>query len=345
MNYPRILHAVFNMPWAVHRPFLGSVFQLLHSRLFAGEQAEAALSPGQFGSVPGLTDPLRITGDLQAGRGRSGGRFGAWRLGKQAMPGGGFRLVNHTARIQADAARRCGGDAGRYYAIVDEEEAALPAGQILHIFGSGTLGKHLSSFDELCSGGLSVDRIHAAIAEGKDDPKVSAILLQLDTPGGICHGMPEAAALVRAACEVKTVAAFCDSLTASAGYWITSAADNFYITPSADVGSVGVYAAIVDYTEWCKKQGIAVTLVKDGAHKGAGFPGTTMTEEQVALIQESVMTCSASFKKDVRQRRGDVSDSTLQGQCFTGPAAIDARLADTLVNDLSAALSDLANLV
>lgn len=346
MNYPRILNAVFTSPWAIDRPWFGSMFSLLHSRMFGGEQAAgwfpAEAPPHALASLAQM-DPLCIHGGFQAGAGGGrAGRFGLFRWGT----GTGGQLINHSARVHAEAARRCGGDVGTYYQIVREEESQLPAGQILHVFGSGILGKHLSSWDEMCSGGLSVDRIQEALRAARDDDKVSAIMLHLDTPGGVCSGMPETAALVREVRQTKTVGAFCDSLTASAGVWCTCCADYFYVTPSADVGSVGVYAAFVDYVEWCTKNGIKVELITDGStYKGAGYPGTSLTEEQRTKIKADVVSCSAAFKADVRAGRAGIADATMQGQCFTGQAAVDAHLADALVNDLYAALGDLAKTI
>jgi protease-4 len=343
MNHTRLVHAVFNSPWAIERAWFGSIFSLLHSRLFAGEQDGGGWFPAEappHALSRFVDDPLLLTGSLYAGQGRSkAGRFGVFRMGK----GRDGRMVNHTARIHAEALRRCGGDAGTYYNIVREEESQLEAGQILHVFGSGVLGKHLSAMDELCSGGLSVDRIQDSLKSGRDDDKVSAILLQLDSPGGICYGMSETAALVRECRDLKTVASFNDSLCASAAEWCVCCADYAYITPSADAGSIGVYSAFVDYTKWCEKNGVGVKLITDGGkYKGAGYPGTALTPEQEAKIQADVMACSKAFKSDVRMGRDGISDDTMQGQCFTGQAAVDAKLADAVVNDLEDCLEDLA---
>lgn len=339
MNYPRTLHAVFNSPWAIDRPWFGSMFSLLHARVFAGEHGAAPIAP-PFALGASASDPLLILGGMQAGQGRSSsGRFGIFRMGKRADGS----IVNHSARIHSEAVRRCGGDAGTYYQIVREEEAALPAGQILHVFGSGVLGKHLTSMDEMCSGGLSVDRIQESLRVGQADDKVTGLMLHLDTPGGICYGMAETAALVREVAATKAVASFNDSLTASAGIWCTCCADYAYITPSADAGSVGVYAAHVDYVEWCAKNGVKVDLITDGStYKGGGYPGTALSAEQRAKIQADVVACSKAFKADVRAGRAGIADEAMQGQCFTGSAAVEARFADAVVNDLSAALRDFA---
>lgn len=334
MQHTRLIHAVFTAPWAIERSMFGSIFSVLHARVFGDEQSAAARPPAEA-----ARDPLEIQGALNAGPGQSrGGRFGIFRYGR--APNGA--LVNHTARIHAEASQRARSFSD-YDAIVRNEEAELPAGQVLHVFGSGILGKHLSSMEESCSGGLSVDRIQSALRSALADEKVAAVMLHLDSPGGIVYGMPETAALVRALAAKKPVAEFCDSLTASAAKWCTCCADYSYITPSAETGSIGVYSAFVDYAKWCEKQGVSVKLITDGgAYKGAGFPGTSLTSEQEAKIQADVLACSAQFKADVRLGRRDIADTSMQGQCFTGAAAVAAGLADAVVPGLEEALADLA---
>lgn len=315
MSIPRILHAVAHSPWAIHRPMLESIFGVL--------------------SVHAFSEPVS-SAPTAGGRMSGGGVFRAHRLTRV-----GGRLVDHSARISREAALRAESPEA-YLDYVAREEEKLPGGQILHLFGQGILGKHLSAMDESCAGGLSVDRLQAALTAAIDDPKIEAVLLHLDTPGGVVTGIPETAALVRRLAETKIVAAFCDSLTASAGYWIASAADAIYITPSAEVGSIGVYSAVVDYTEWMAKQGIKVDLIKDGIHKGAGFMGLALTPEQRELIQADVMQLSVAFKGAVRTARAGVSDTAMEGQCFTGELAVQAHLADVVVDSLADALADIS---
>lgn len=332
MSYPRIVHAVFHHPWAIERSWLGTIFALLHSRIFAdGAQIPAGLLAASA--------PATSVGAPRAGR-FSVSRFARGRDG---------RLVNHTSRIRGLALSAAGSgedfDEGAYDDVVRREEDALPAGQLLHVFASGIMGKHLSMMDEVCAGGLSVDRLQAALKLARDDDKVSAIMLHLDTPGGVSTGIPETSDLVRSVNEIKPVAAFSDSLTASAGYWTISNSRGIYATQSADLGSIGVYCAIVDYVGWCRKNGIAVDVIKDGTYKAAGYPGTSITPEQRALIEADVMDISALFKGSVRAGRDGVSDDTMQGQCFRGPHAVAARLADAIVPDLEAAMEDLATII
>ena len=66
------------------------------------------------------------------------------------------------------------------------------------------------------------------------------IIFDLDSPGGVVYGVPELAAKIRAFRNTKPIYAVANSEAGSAAYWIGSAASKFYVTPSGQVGSIGV---------------------------------------------------------------------------------------------------------
>jgi signal peptide peptidase SppA len=247
-----------------------------------------------------------------------------------------FRLTHYT------------GGKENIYAIAEGDanggSKLVAAADTVLIFGSGILGKHLSAMEEDCAGGLSVDRLQAALQTAAADPAIKNIILHLDTPGGVATGMEETALLIEQISQTKNVVAYVDSLCASAGMWIIAACDYIYVTPSADVGSIGVYSALFDLSAHYAKEGVKVELFKDGAYKAAGYPGTSLTDEQRAKILEDVMECSGTFKASVKKYRPHVSAETMQGQCFTGAKAVEAGLADHVVHSLADVLSDLAAL-
>ena len=211
------------------------------------------------------------------------------------------------------------------------------------LFGSGILGKHLSQMDMDC-GGLSVDALQSALSAAAADPAVRNIVLHLDTPGGVVTGIPETADLIASIAKRKCIVAFCDSLCASAGYWLASACSAIYCTKSAELGSIGVYSAFMDLTAAYAQKGVKVELFKDGTHKAAGYPGTPLTDEQRADILAGVMATSAAFKGDVTARRPHVTADTMQGQCFTGLDAVRVGLADLVVDSMADVLADLSRL-
>jgi ClpP class serine protease len=135
--------------------------------------------------------------------------------------------------------------------------------------------------------------------------------------------------------------AFTDTEAASAAYWIGSAADRFVATPSATVGSVGVYMAIPDYSKAFEMEGVRMDVIKSGTLKGAGIPGTSLTDAQRADLQAQVEEIHADFKASVLGKRSMVADEDMEGQVFSGRTAARKGLVTGLGTNLAALIADL----
>jgi len=133
-------------------------------------------------------------------------------------------------------------------------------------------------------------------------------------------------------------------MAASAEYWIASQANAVYATPSAQVGSIGVYLALLDYSRAAEVQGIKVELFKSGKHKGMGMPGTSLSDEQRDMLQSRVEALGVKFRAAVRTGRArDIADDAMQGQSFAVEAAVENGLIDQ-VTDFDRALRDAGRL-
>jgi signal peptide peptidase SppA len=142
-------------------------------------------------------------------------------------------------------------------------------------------------------------RVRAAL----DDPEVKAVVLDVDSPGGVISGVPELAAEIRAARGGKPIVAQANHLMASAAYWIASAADEIVASPSALVGSVGVYAMHVDQSAYLEQMGLKVTLIAEPAEKIEDSPFAPLSAEAEAVMRDRVATGLAMFRADVSQGR------------------------------------------
>lgn len=200
---------------------------------------------------------------------------------------------------------------------------------------SGIIGKHLSGFEMDC-GGYCLDQLETHLATAANDVRVERVLLYLDSPGGASTGVPEAAA--RVALFPKPLVAYSDSQAASAAYWLMVGATEIWIAPSADVGSIGVYAAVVDESAAWAEAGWKMELMKAGDHKAAGIPGLPLAPADRALIQSQVDEIYAEFTGAVSASRAKATPAVMQGQTFRGQRAIEAGLADALVPSLDEAL-------
>lgn len=215
---------------------------------------------------------------------------------------------------------------------VDDDEDDMMKG-VAVIAVHGILGKNLSMMEMECGGcdcGCVADALDDAVA----DPEVETILFDFDSPGGVVTGIPELAQRIREASSVKTTMAFTSGQCCSAAYWLASACDSIACTKSADLGSIGVYVALCDDSEWWKKEGYKLELIKAGDFKAMGISGKPLEPAERAMIQADVDAIYAMFTADVIAGRGKVESAVMQGQTFMGENAVAVNLADEIVTDL-----------
>jgi len=201
---------------------------------------------------------------------------------------------------------------------------------------AGVIGKGLSPIEKM-TGAVDVNAIAEAIDEYCMNPQVTRIAFQVSSPGGTVTGVEELANKVRNIS--KPTMAYTDSEMASAAYWVASAADKVVASPSSTVGSIGVYMTIADMTEMAKTQGIKMVVIKSGKFKGAGIPGTSLSEEQVANLQQGVDEIHADFKASVLQTRKLVKAEDMEGQVFSGKQAAQRNLVTGLADSFSEAVA------
>lgn len=215
-----------------------------------------------------------------------------------------------------------------------ERPKAYKAGKVGIVPLRGVVGKALAPIDKM-TGAVDLDEFLDELEEMEEDEEVEVILVDISSPGGTVTGVEEAAA--RLARSRKPTIAFTDTEAASAAYWIGSSADRFVATPSATVGSVGVYMAVPDLSEAYRQAGVEMQVIKAGKLKGAGIEGTKLSDEQRADLQAQVNELHADFKAQVRRKRRLVKDEDMEGQVFSGKVA--ARKG--LVTGLASSLRDL----
>jgi signal peptide peptidase SppA len=201
----------------------------------------------------------------------------------------------------------------------------------------GVIGKGLTPIEKMM-GAADVDELSAAVDAFAMNPDVTRIALQVSSPGGTVTGIEELANKVRNL--EKPTMAYTDTEMASAAYWVASAADRVVASPSATVGSVGVYMAVPDMSKLYESQGVRMVVIKSAGSplKGAGIEGTSLSEEQMAELQSSVDSMYEDFKVAIRHKRKMVADSALRGQVFSGKQAAAQGLVTGLADSFSEAL-------
>lgn len=182
----------------------------------------------------------------------------------------------------------------------------------------GAVAQGVSGFEKLF-GVVDLRDVSAEIREAESDDTVSAIVFDIDSPGGTYNGTPEVAEQVAAA--TKPTFAFASGLAASAAYMIAAGADNVLASPSATVGQVGTVAVYQSFAKALEAQGVDVTVIASDSLKTAGSPLIEMTDEHFDFLKARITHATNVFRAFVSEQRPGISESELHGQFYFGKEA------------------------
>lgn len=175
----------------------------------------------------------------------------------------------------------------------------------------------------------NITRIVCAVLDRSD---VRAVVMRIDSPGGVANGMSQASQAIRSHADRagKPLYVYVDEQACSAAYGIACAADEIWGPPTAEVGSVGVILPVCDVTAANEAAGVRVDLITTGARKGDGDPNKPLTDDVRAALQTRVDAIGEDFFALVSARRGMSVDEVrgLEAGVFVGSAAVDAGLMD-----------------
>jgi capsid assembly protease len=166
------------------------------------------------------------------------------------------------------------------------------------------------------SGSTGYDGIQTQLMTAMNDPKVNAIWLDINSPGGAVDGLFDLQELIWSVNEKnggKPIWAFAGDHAYSAAFAIGVAADKFFVPQTGGVGSVGVITLWADMQKALEQEGIAVRVFRSGAKKALGYGGfEDLPEESVAHIQGQLDEIRDLFVERVAQYRGISKSSVLQ---------------------------------
>lgn len=200
------------------------------------------------------------------------------------------------------------------------EAVTPPQGQRIQQIGLlplfGVLA-HRANLVTNMSGGTSLQKFSRDLTVLVQDSEVDAIIMDIDSPGGSVAGVEETGAVIAAATKRKPIVAHANANAASAAYWLGSQASEFWITPSGQVGSIGVLAVHHDISKARETAGVKTTFVTAGKFKAEGSSETPLSEEARDFMQTRVDQYYDAFVKAVAKGRG-VSEKTVRGDFGEG---------------------------
>lgn len=182
------------------------------------------------------------------------------------------------------------------------------------------------------SGGTSTQAFGAAFQAAVDDSNVSAIVFDVDSPGGSVYGLEELAAQIQDAKGRKPIVAQVYPMAGSAAYWITSQADEIVVSPSGEVGSIGIIARHMDMSKAAENEGVKVTYMTTSKYKGETNEFEPLSDEakdyHMSVMREYHEKFVAAVAQGRRVSSARVEDHFGQGRMVTASQAISRGMAD-----------------
>lgn len=180
-------------------------------------------------------------------------------------------------------------------------------------------------------GGTALDLLALDLQVALDDPEVHAILLDIDSPGGVAVGPSEMAEVIRKATQKKPIWAYVGRNCCSAAYWLASATSTIVAQKTALLGSIGVVSS-VSVQEQPDADGYKqIEIVSSNAKNKRPDP---RTPEGEATIRSELDALEAEFIQSVATYRNVGTDTVKtdfgQGGVVVGEAAVNAGMADEI---------------
>ncbi len=167
----------------------------------------------------------------------------------------------------------------------------------------------------------------------KDNPSIKAVVIRVDSPGGIVAASQEIYDEVKEVKEKKKVIVSMGAVAASGAYYISLPADVIVANPGTITGSIGVIMEFPVIEELLKKLGIRFEAIKSKEHKDIGSPFRPMSEKERKLLQGVISDIYEQFIDAVAKDRNLPKDSVLKfadGRIFSGRQAKEFGFVDTL---------------
>lgn len=169
------------------------------------------------------------------------------------------------------------------------------------------------------------------IEAADNDPKIKAILLEINSGGGAPVASEEIVKALKKSEKYKV--AMIRELGASGAYWVASAADDIVASPMSITGSVGVLASYLEFSGFLKDYNITYQRLVGGKYKDIGSPFKKLAPIEEMMLQETIDELHDYFLNDVVENRGLTKEAIEEvgtGLFFTGLKAKKLGLVDVL---------------
>ena len=231
----------------------------------------------------------------------------------------------------------------KYSKVPDPNKSISVKNRIAVVYASGTIV--MGKGNENNIGG---NHYADVIRKERLDTSVKAIVLRVNSPGGIAIASDIIWRELELAARVKPVVISMGNYAASGGYFISAPATKIYANPTTISGSIGVFGLLPN-AEKLLEQKLGLTTEIVNTNKNSDFPSIfrPMNIYEKEVMQMSIEKIYSDFVSKVasgRKMTAESVDSIGQGRVWSGTSAQKIGLVDEIggLNDAIKGAADLA---
>lgn len=207
-------------------------------------------------------------------------------------------------------------------------EAGDTENQVAVVYAEGTIVSGEGDY-----GVISNQDYVPLLQELRWDPRVKAVVLRINSPGGSAtasHLIQREVALLQ---QTKPVIVSMGNVTASGGYMMAASAEQIFAEPNTITGSIGVFGLLPNLQKIGNDHGVTWEAVTTGPYANLYTYSRPRTPAEMKLLQGFVDDIYQDFITLVAEGRGlSVAqvNQVAQGRVWSGQAAQGVKLVDTI---------------
>ena len=178
------------------------------------------------------------------------------------------------------------------------------------------------------------DTIVKAIRTARERRGVQAMIVRIDSPGGLAPAADAMLREVEITAESMPVIISMGDVAASGGYWIATGGEHIVAESTTLTGSIGVFSMFFDISAPLEERlGLSFDTVQSGPSADMFSGYRTWTQAERASLERFTDLTYDAFLQKVAEARGMTKDEVhtiARGRVWTGTDAVDIGLVDEL---------------
>lgn len=173
----------------------------------------------------------------------------------------------------------------------------------------------------------------AKLKEIEEDPKIKAVILHIDSPGGGAFTGEDIYVSLKHIASKKPIVSVLGGVAASGGYMAALGSDYIIARNMTITGSIGALMQSFEMVDLAQKLGIEFVVIKSSPLKASPNPMERLTPEAKEVVMETIADTYDVFLSMLMQSRKMDQQQAFKlanGQVYTGKKAKELNLIDEI---------------